>query len=103
MHGLDPTHKAARLANYVVTLRKELTRLCGAAGVEHPGLLQADHLEILDDRYWRVEETPTTTLRIPAGAAGPTAAALERDDFVQVRVIGQDIHQPAMHDPGDVR
>jgi len=51
MRGLDPTHKAARLANYVVTLRKELTRLSHACGVEHPGLLTADHMEILDGTF----------------------------------------------------
>jgi len=48
VRGLDPTSKAARLANYVVTLRKELTRLSHACGVDHPGLLTADHMEILD-------------------------------------------------------
>ncbi|MCB1035698.1 MAG: hypothetical protein KDD47_17890 [Acidobacteria bacterium] len=45
--------------------------------------------EILDDRYWRVEETPTTTLRIPAGAAGP---AVDRCD-AQVRYC--------VEEPGD--
>jgi glutamate synthase domain-containing protein 2 len=50
-HGLDPTHKAARLANYVFTLRKELTRLSRAAGVPHPAFLSADRIEILDDRF----------------------------------------------------
>jgi len=51
VRGLDPTDKAARLANYVVTLRKELTRLSHACGVEHPGLLTADHMEILDESF----------------------------------------------------
>ena len=51
MRGLDPTDKAARLANYVVTLRKELTRLSYACGVEHPGLLTADHMEVLDGAF----------------------------------------------------
>jgi glutamate synthase domain-containing protein 2 len=50
-HGLDPENKAARLANYVITLRKELTRLSHACGVEHPGLLSADHMEILDGAF----------------------------------------------------
>ncbi len=48
VRGLDRTSKAARLANYVVTLRKELTRLSHACGVAHPALLTADHMEILD-------------------------------------------------------
>src|SRR5690606_5263195 len=51
MRGLDPTLKAARLANYMVTLRKELTRLAGACGVPHPAFLPADRLELLDDRF----------------------------------------------------
>ena len=49
--GLNPTLKAARLANYIVTLRKEVLRLCRACGVEHPALITSDHFEILDDRY----------------------------------------------------
>jgi glutamate synthase domain-containing protein 2 len=51
VRGLDPTYKAARLANYVITLRKELTRLSHACGVDHPGLLTADHMEILDGHF----------------------------------------------------
>ena len=51
MRGLDPTSKAARLANYVRTLRKELLRLSRACGVEHPTLVTSDHIEILDDRF----------------------------------------------------
>ena len=51
VRGLDPTHKSARLANYVVTLRKELTRLSHACGVAHPGLLTANHMEILDGQF----------------------------------------------------
>lgn len=51
VRGLDPTDKSARLANYVITLRKELTRLSHACGVEHPGLLTSDHMEILDGQF----------------------------------------------------
>lgn len=51
VRGLDPTNKAARLANYVITLRKELTRLSHACGVEHPGLLTSKHMEILDGNF----------------------------------------------------
>lgn len=51
VRGLDPTAKSARLANYVVTLRKELTRLSHACAVEHPGLLTAKHMEILDGNF----------------------------------------------------
>jgi glutamate synthase (ferredoxin) len=47
MRGLDPTHKAARFANYVVTLRKELTLLAHACGQVHPGLVSSEHFEIV--------------------------------------------------------
>ncbi len=51
MRGLDPTSKSARLANYVVALRKELLRLSRACGVVHPSLITADHFDILDGRF----------------------------------------------------
>jgi glutamate synthase domain-containing protein 2 len=51
MRGLVPTDKAARLANFVVTLRKEILRLSRACGVAHPALLTADHMEILDGAF----------------------------------------------------
>jgi len=49
MRGLDPTLKAARLANYVTTLRKELLELSHACGVSHPALITLEHFEVLDD------------------------------------------------------
>ena len=51
VRGLDPTSKADRLANYVVTLRKEITRLSHACGVDHPALLKSSHMEILDGEF----------------------------------------------------
>ena len=50
-HGLDPELKSVRLANYVVSLRKELLALSRACGVNHPALVTANQLEILDDRF----------------------------------------------------
>jgi hypothetical protein len=47
MKGLDPTAKAARLANYIVTLRKEVMQLCHACGVDHPGKISPEFFEIL--------------------------------------------------------
>lgn len=47
MKGLDPTHKSARLANYVVTLRKEILQLCHACGVDHPAKIRPEHFEII--------------------------------------------------------
>jgi glutamate synthase domain-containing protein 2 len=50
MRGLDPTYKSARLANYIVTLRKEILQLSRACGVPHPSLVTMDHIDILDDK-----------------------------------------------------
>jgi glutamate synthase domain-containing protein 2 len=46
--GLDPTLKAARLANYVMTLRKELLQLANACGTVHPALVPLDRIAIVD-------------------------------------------------------
>jgi glutamate synthase domain-containing protein 2 len=48
MRGLDPTYKAARFANYVITLRKEILQLSHACGVAHPSLVTLDSFDILD-------------------------------------------------------
>ncbi|MEZ4433683.1 MAG: FMN-binding glutamate synthase family protein [bacterium] len=48
VRGLDPTHKAARFANYLVTLRKETLWLSHACGQPHPALVGPEHLEYLD-------------------------------------------------------
>ncbi len=49
--GLDPSHKANRFANYVVSLRKELLQLSRACGVSHPAIVSTDDLEILDEHF----------------------------------------------------
>ncbi|MDA0284932.1 MAG: FMN-binding glutamate synthase family protein [Planctomycetota bacterium] len=51
MRGLDPTHKGARVANYIVTLRKEILQLSRACGVRHPSLVTPDQCEITDDCF----------------------------------------------------
>ena len=51
VRGLDPELKAARLANYVLTLRKDLLALSRACGVTHPALISLDHVDVLDDRF----------------------------------------------------
>ncbi len=52
VRGLDPTSKAARLANYVIALRKELLWLSQACGVPHPALVTGDNLELMDNGLW---------------------------------------------------
>ena len=46
--GLDPALKSVRVANYVKTLRRDLLKVSEACGVEHPGLIDADAVELLD-------------------------------------------------------
>lgn len=46
--GLDPTLKKQRLANYVVSLRRDLLKVAEAVGVAHPALITADDIDILD-------------------------------------------------------
>ncbi|MBA3458510.1 MAG: FMN-binding glutamate synthase family protein [Deltaproteobacteria bacterium] len=48
MHGLDPTLKAARLANYFATWRKDLLHLAHATGYAHPSLVPLDALDLVD-------------------------------------------------------
>ena len=49
--GLVPSDKSARLANYLITLRRELMWLSHTVGVDHPSQITLDHFEILDDQY----------------------------------------------------
>ncbi|TQM06136.1 FMN-binding glutamate synthase family protein [Pseudonocardia kunmingensis] len=46
-HGLDPQLKSVRAANYIRTLRRDLLKVAEATGVEHPGLIRTDDVEIL--------------------------------------------------------
>ncbi|MFF3865803.1 glutamate synthase-related protein [Micromonospora sp. NPDC001898] len=55
--GLDPASKSVRAANYLRTLRRDLVKVAEACGVEHPGLIDADAVEILGGR------TSSTPLR----------------------------------------
>ena len=80
VRGLDPTSKAARLANYVVTLRKEVLQLSRASGVAHPGLLSGDMVEILDGRFG--SSTLHEIFRYRSGWGFPSEA--DRREIVQV-------------------
>jgi glutamate synthase domain-containing protein 2 len=46
-HGLDPDLKSVRVANYIRTLRRDLLKLAESCGVPHPGLIDADDIEVL--------------------------------------------------------
>jgi glutamate synthase domain-containing protein 2 len=55
--GLDPELKSVRAANYIRTLRRDLVKVAEACGVEHPALIDADSVEVLDGR---TASTPLT-------------------------------------------
>ncbi len=42
------------MANYIVTLRKEILQLSRACGVAHPSLVTADQCEIIDENFGSV-------------------------------------------------
>jgi glutamate synthase domain-containing protein 2 len=46
--GLDPTLKSVRAANYVTSLRRDLLKVSEAVGVDHPGLIGPDDVDLLD-------------------------------------------------------
>ena len=76
VRGLDPSLKSARLANYIVTLRKELLALSRACGVPHPALITADHLELLDDRFG--SRTIAEAFGYPRGVGMPSDGDIEQ-------------------------
>src|SRR3954464_10789567 len=49
-HGLDPALKSVRAATYIATLRRDLLKVAEACGVEHPGLIDTDAVEVLTGR-----------------------------------------------------
>jgi glutamate synthase domain-containing protein 2 len=49
-HGLDPELQSVRAANYISTLRRDLVKVAEACGVEHPGLIDPDSVEVLTGR-----------------------------------------------------
>ncbi|MFT7642278.1 MAG: glutamate synthase domain-containing protein 2 [Pirellulaceae bacterium] len=55
--GLDPTLKGVRLANYVVSLRKELLQLSWACGHLHPALVTTEQFEIIDEKFGSLTAT----------------------------------------------
>ncbi len=72
MRGLDPTDKAARLANYMVTLRKELMWLVHATGKAHPCELVLEDFEILQAGFR--SDPPRKVFGYADGWAVPSAA-----------------------------
>lgn len=71
--GLDVGTKAVRCAHYIAAMRFELVRLAHAMGVEHPSLVGADQIEVLEDG-WRSRTLADTVGYEPGwGLPGPEA------------------------------
>jgi glutamate synthase domain-containing protein 2 len=84
MRGLDPTHKGNRLANYLITLRKEILWLAHACGVAHPSLVTPEHFEILDGRFGGV--SAHELFRYEPGWGMPAAA--DRREIERIMTVG---------------
>jgi glutamate synthase domain-containing protein 2 len=72
MRGLDPTLKSARLANYLLTLRKEMLSLANACGEAHPALVPLDRIDIVDPGF--VTRSAREVFRYESGWGTPTVA-----------------------------
>jgi len=48
VHGLDPTLKSVRVANYIKTLRRDLVKVSEAVGVTHPGLITPYDIDLAE-------------------------------------------------------
>ncbi|MBL4699055.1 MAG: FMN-binding glutamate synthase family protein [Phycisphaerales bacterium] len=84
MHGLDPTNKAARLANYFATLRKELTRVSRACGHIHPALVPLQQFEILTADSGALDARAYFEYQDKWGMASPESA----EQLVKLRING---------------
>jgi glutamate synthase domain-containing protein 2 len=84
-HGLVPEDKAARVANYIKALRRDLANVAEACGVEHPGLITTESVDILDGR------TGSTPLHdvygYKPGMGLPSAA--DREEIVRLMTVGE--------------
>ena len=89
MRGLDTEDKSARVANYILTLRKEILRLSHACGLPHPALVSSTHLEILNDHYsaQTLEQVfgYEADWSLPSSADRAAVTALERDEPLERR------------------
>lgn len=69
--GLDPERKAVRVANYLNTLRRDLLKVSEACGAWHPGLIDADDIELVDANRQGTPLRDVFGYRPGWGAVGP--------------------------------
>jgi glutamate synthase domain-containing protein 2 len=81
--GLVPEVKAVRVANYIKTLRRDLVKVAEACGVEHPGLIGTESVDILDGR---TDSTPLHEVYgYKPGMGLPSAA--DREEIVRLMTV----------------
>jgi glutamate synthase domain-containing protein 2 len=93
MRGLDPTDKAARLANYLTSLRKELMALSGACGLPHPSLVPLERLAIVDPGF--VVRPAREVFGYEAGWGVPTAQERDAIEAMMVEHLKLDAYRGA--------
>jgi glutamate synthase domain-containing protein 2 len=93
--GLDPQLKSVRVANYIKTLRRDLVKVAEACGVEHPGLIDSQAVEVLDGR------TASTKLREVYGYDPSWGLPSAEDQAEIVRIMSGQAPQGASAEPSD--
>jgi glutamate synthase domain-containing protein 2 len=83
--GLVPKDKAVRVANYIKTMRRDLVKVAEACGVEHPGLISTESVDILDGR---TASTPLYEVYgYKPGMGLPSAA--DREEIVRLMTVAE--------------
>jgi hypothetical protein len=80
-----PDVKAVRVANYIKTLRRDLVKVAEACGVEHPGLITTESVDILDGR---TSSTPLHEVYgYKPGMGLPSAA--DREEIIRLMTVSE--------------
>ncbi len=83
--GLDPTLKSERVANYIRSLRRDLSTVSHAVGVPHPALITPADIDLLEGDRRR---TPLGDLYGYAAGGGVLGAEVEAD--IRAVIAGRD-------------
>ncbi|MBX7435445.1 FMN-binding glutamate synthase family protein [Mycobacterium sp. Y57] len=97
-HGLDPQQKSHRLANYILTLRRDLLKVSEAAGVRHPALLGPNCVEILDGDRGHRPLAEVYGYRDGWGVPGPEIVA-EIDACMSRNYSAPGVDEVVQHEP----
>lgn len=95
--GLVPETKAPRVASYINTLRRDLLKVSEACGEWHPGLVDADQIELLDVNRNAVPLRTVYGYEDGWGAVGP--AMREDVEGVMKDLVGVEEEHPAAAAP----